>query len=1028
MPFWPGRRPVLRFLSVVLLCVQAIAPASVFALRVQNTADAGLEDLRAALIPLSTLRADAGLEEGERLEATLTFPSSSDLSVDQITQHVLKQLVNALQDRPPFRPGAALCFDGELGHSGAPAIRLRGIESSSTINLREVVRNAVQAVLIRPGNVIGSALTLVLEPVANGWMMEFSDQGTGIPREVLDQLFVGQISTKDSQPAASIRGRGIAMFGYYGGQLLRELGGGFIEVDTNHQETGAWRLHYEPATGARPDVTAGQRSTQGTTVRWFFPLSSTGGLEEGERAVARLVETVWPDDRPLISREEVTGVPITTRYSRHYHAVGQFLFVTPEEWQKHRAALSTSRDHVIVSALRPAKLNGQEYAMLQYQEHTRLAVTLLQARPEVVRQRRVVVAGSGADVILEIVSDRLGARNVIGIEQDSLLVRKAQQFLALNGPAHIQLLRAEFSDEGVPRDTGPVDVMIANLPDNGFHLAVGDGSYFNWHAWLVKRFAPRHHYVMAGLFDLSSRELTRSVTTLMRQAGWQVAVEARLEHPREIDAAYLLTPVPAGGLEEGEVVGIRGAAMVPGEQLTIPMERLGVPGVNPVREILAVKRNAIVGVMGSALIAPERMRDYDVSVYFEPGTPQSFLQEVEVFGRALVEYLARMHGELQVELVHGAYAGDSAANLLVRLTDPSRRALDLHLLVRTPKYVGYPLLDAQGDVTGAFNPLMPYYAWRGPGGAPVEQFQRFITTDYGESLLVERVTAWYDDLMAKGRLAMAAYASGQILLARRLMVETGDAAAARELLQHPPRFLERIRALRAAARVEDHAALVTACPAELNGALAFAARHVAGQDPRRVLGRAVIVDAALRRDPLVGPLLAALHQHPIFADRLFYVAPAERDYTFTQAAFDLQDQLRRYFGAIAWQFPEVDLIYAGRDEWVDWIRAAEQPLFDSGVLRAWRPMVGILQGLGVPSELAQHIAALPAPVASPRAPNLLHRMVRTVRDAIRRSPSVHVVIIEESYMRRAEPFLLEWLDMLRRSDRPTHCHLQHVAA
>lgn len=127
--------------------------------------------------------------------------------------------------------------------------------------------------------------------------LEISDNGIGIPPDILPRIFHESVSTKSGlggSENARFGGHGAAFSKdrFYGPDLLKKTSG-WIEIDTRMAGESESRLvRHNPATdrAASLPVFRGNRSETGTTIRWVFKNPPAAGLEEGRGYV--LVEGV----------------------------------------------------------------------------------------------------------------------------------------------------------------------------------------------------------------------------------------------------------------------------------------------------------------------------------------------------------------------------------------------------------------------------------------------------------------------------------------------------------------------------------------------------------------------------------------------------------------------------------------------------------------------------------------------------------------------------------------------------------------
>lgn len=116
------------------------------------------------------------------------------------------------------------------------------------------------------------------------WNLELEDNGTGIPRPILERLFRDRFpggSNKDQDMRLGSRGQ--AFFSSsMGGRNFLPRHNGEILVQTFHKDTGAADLLYRPSFEEAKDlfdIRPGARTGPGTTIRWTF---AEEAVEEGQ--------------------------------------------------------------------------------------------------------------------------------------------------------------------------------------------------------------------------------------------------------------------------------------------------------------------------------------------------------------------------------------------------------------------------------------------------------------------------------------------------------------------------------------------------------------------------------------------------------------------------------------------------------------------------------------------------------------------------------------------------------------------------
>ncbi len=261
-----------------------------------QTVTSGLEE---KLLPHA--HSFSGLKETFEIPFTIS-PSMTTLQLAGVINDVRRELRKKMEALYLFKPPSALQL---FGYSDSFAYRVlihkKEDAPDEGIFLSAAVQNAIDAVAARarqektqeeyPG-----LITVQVRQTDSETMLSISDEGSGIPLEILQHLFKEPVSTKDDASFASVGGSGSDIAeGYYGDGLLAQMGG-WIEIDTRH-ETGVHLLRYIPLPSAKAEIVIlpGSQEALGTTVRWFipnraiWPSSTKAGLEEGRLEIPSTV-------------------------------------------------------------------------------------------------------------------------------------------------------------------------------------------------------------------------------------------------------------------------------------------------------------------------------------------------------------------------------------------------------------------------------------------------------------------------------------------------------------------------------------------------------------------------------------------------------------------------------------------------------------------------------------------------------------------------------------------------------------------
>ena len=138
------------------------------------------------------------------------------------------------------------------------------------------------------------------------WFVELSDNGTGIPRSTLENLFRFDTPGTRKDKRRRLGHEGKAIFGgFYGDTFLKKYGG-YVLIDTKHPKTGALQIRFNAELDVVRKPSRGRRKERGTTVRWVFrpdPVQAQSGLEEdwSRRAREAMVESAMD---PLLQQTQ----------------------------------------------------------------------------------------------------------------------------------------------------------------------------------------------------------------------------------------------------------------------------------------------------------------------------------------------------------------------------------------------------------------------------------------------------------------------------------------------------------------------------------------------------------------------------------------------------------------------------------------------------------------------------------------------------------------------------------------------------
>ncbi|MCQ9206630.1 MAG: 50S ribosomal protein L11 methyltransferase [Omnitrophica bacterium] len=243
----------------------------------------------------------------------------------------------------------------------------------------------------------------------------------------------------------------------------------------------------------------------------FFPLSE-------------LARRIWPKDFQLVEEDEINGVICKTIFSRNYVIVGDFLFIDKEEWKLHEGKLQAYRNNIIICKL---VLLDDAYAYFKFGELTNMSLLLLQAGSHGLRNQVVLDAGCGNDAILATLASRLGAKNVIAVDNSEFSITEAKEYLVLNKVDNVRCVQGLLGYETVP-GIGEASVVIANMASPN-HFIMPDetkSSYFGIHDYLLRNY-DFSWYFMCGLLNTTKAENADSLeelTYVLEQGEWEVDI------------------------------------------------------------------------------------------------------------------------------------------------------------------------------------------------------------------------------------------------------------------------------------------------------------------------------------------------------------------------------------------------------------------------------------------------------------------------------------------------------------------------
>lgn len=235
-----------------------------------------------------------------------------------------------------------------------------------------------------------------------------------------------------------------------------------------------------------------------------------------------LIIEIWPPkDEYLATEAKIEGETYLTVQGDNFIVAGDFLFISREEWEKHRVKLQNYKNNIIICKV----IQGNDgYATFERNNNGRqLAILLLQAGSKYIKNKIFLDAGSGKDAILATVISRLEAKKVFAIDKNTEFVNESRQFLALNGVNNVEVIEKDFADIDEISEIKDVDGIAANI--SVYEEANEDSAYLdmNWHQYLADKLRPSA-YFLCGIYTGAAHP--ENVEFRMNINGWKTGMKA----------------------------------------------------------------------------------------------------------------------------------------------------------------------------------------------------------------------------------------------------------------------------------------------------------------------------------------------------------------------------------------------------------------------------------------------------------------------------------------------------------------------
>ncbi|GAI45371.1 unnamed protein product, partial [marine sediment metagenome] len=218
----------------------------------------------------------------------------------------------------------------------------------------------------------------------------------------------------------------------------------------------------------------------------------------------------------------IYGITFAIMQSQKYLRCGNLVFITPEDYNDLPEHIRKSGDpYFIVMKLAHEEVSRR--LRFQHSLFTVTSVLVMQARPELIRDKTILDLGTGEGT-LAFVAAKLGARKVIGIDIDYYVdwIKIAKENLSYNNFTNIEFVKKDFDDikRGNFED---VDTAIADLE---VETIFPEGLKLNRHIDLLNRLPGISTYIACGIWDsvldrVQNKNAADKVRTSLEKEGYE---------------------------------------------------------------------------------------------------------------------------------------------------------------------------------------------------------------------------------------------------------------------------------------------------------------------------------------------------------------------------------------------------------------------------------------------------------------------------------------------------------------------------